>query len=147
MNHAAREDWVDLIPHRDRMSLLDEVVAWDEVAIHARSQTHRRNDHPLRSSEGLHAVHLIEYAAQATAVHGALLARSRGEPALAAGRLVSLREVEVAMEWVDQVNGCLDIHAEQVAGSREGAHYQFRVLAAGTSLVAGRMAVMYGPAA
>ena len=41
MNHAAREDWVDLIPHRDRMSLLDEVVSWNEGAIHARSRTHR----------------------------------------------------------------------------------------------------------
>ena len=147
MNHAAREDWVDLIPHRDRMSLLDEVVAWNEGAIHARSQTHRQSDHPLRSPEGLHAVHLIEYAAQATAVHGALLARAGGEPPLAAGRLVSLRDIEVAMEWTDQVKSHLDIHAEQIAGNREGAHYQFRVLAVGTILVAGRMAVMYGPAA
>ena len=74
------------------MCLLDEIVAWDENAIHARSRSHQRTDNPLRSDDCLRAVHLCEYGAQAMAVHGGLLARAAGGSA-APGFLVSLRAV------------------------------------------------------
>lgn len=145
MNMPIRDDWAELIPHRGTMRLLEAIQAWDPERLHARSASHRRPDHPLRRDGGLHAVHLIEYAAQATAVHGALSAADQGRAPPAGGRLVSLRDVDIGCDRVDDIEGCLDIHVEKMTGGLEGAHYLFRVLAADTVLVSGRMAVMYGP--
>ena len=90
-----KSDWQHLIPHAGGMCLLDEVVAWDDAAIHARTRSHARDDNPLRSDGQLRALHLAEYGAQAMAIHGGLLARAQGAVA-APGYLVSLRDVELA---------------------------------------------------
>src|SRR5215469_12592464 len=103
----AKTDWAHLIPHQGAMCLLDAVVAWDDVNIHAMSESHVHADHPLRGEHGLHAVHLAEYGAQAMAVHGALLARQHGEAEPRPGRLVSLRDVTLAAEYVDAAAGPL----------------------------------------
>src|SRR5215472_13155556 len=101
----AKTDWAHLIPHQGAMCLLDAVLAWDDDGIHASTDSHSRADHPLRGEHGLHAVHLAEYGAQAMAVHGALLARRQGEAAPRPGRLVSLRDVALAVEYVDAAAG------------------------------------------
>ena len=56
------------------MCLLDCVETWDEERIHCRASSHRAMDNPLRVCERLGTACGIEYAAQAMAVHGALLA-------------------------------------------------------------------------
>jgi len=67
--------WIERhIPHAGRMCLLDEVLAWDANRIVCRSSTHRHVDNPLRVNGTLGAACGIEYAAQAMAVHGALIA-------------------------------------------------------------------------
>ena len=58
------------------MCLLDEVLTWDATQIRCRSATHRVPDNPLRAHGRLGAVCGIEYAAQAMAVHGALVGSS-----------------------------------------------------------------------
>jgi predicted hotdog family 3-hydroxylacyl-ACP dehydratase len=66
--------WIEgNIPHHGRMCLLDEVIEWDALRIRCRSGTHRLADHPLRSRGRLGVACGIEYAAQAMAVHGALI--------------------------------------------------------------------------
>ena len=138
-----RTDWAHLIPHAGDMCLLDAVLAWDEHAIHAMSERHAAPAHPLRSAQGLHAVHLAEYGAHAMAVHGALSARSRGDTSVRQGRLVSLREVVLAVEYVDPHGGRLDVHAQQLFADEAGAQYAFRVEQAGRVLASGRAAVIY----
>src|SRR2546430_15076222 len=67
--------WIEQhIPHKGRMCLLDEVLSWDAARIRCRSATHRSPDNPLRLHGRLGAACGIEYAAQAMAVHGALVA-------------------------------------------------------------------------
>lgn len=138
-------DWAPLIPHAGTMCLLDAVQAWDANRIHAISAGHARADHPLRGTHGLHAVHLAEYGAQAMAVHGALLARARarGIVAVRPGRLVSLRDVQLFEEYVDQLDGHLDVHAECLYADDGGAQYGFRVEHRGRLLVSGRAAVIH----
>ncbi|MDE1894681.1 MAG: phosphotransferase [Xanthomonadaceae bacterium] len=141
-----KTDWTRLIPHAGTMCLLDAVVAWDEQRIHAISAGHARADNPLRGEHGLHAVHLAEYGAQAMAVHGGLLARARGGEGARPGRLVSLRDLVLLAEYVDALDGHLDVHAECLYADAAGAQYAFRVAHRGRLLASGRAAVIH-PAA
>jgi len=130
-----------LIPHQGDMCLLDEVIAWDDSSLHARSRTHQSPDHPLRRDGQLSALHLCEYGAQAMAVHGGLLASREGGRARA-GLLVSLRGVELMVDRIDDLPGPLDVHAESLLNSDSGWQYRFRILHAGRQLAEGRAAVM-----
>lgn len=139
-----KSEWQDLIPHAGTMCLLDAVVAHDATRIHAVSATHAGTDNPLRADGRLHAVALCEYGAQAMAVHGALLARERGGRAQP-GYLVSLREVEVHAEYVDDLPGALDVFAEQLLDAGGSLQYAFRVEHRGNVLASGRAAVLCRP--
>lgn len=132
-----------LIPHAGAMCLLDRVIAWDATSIHARSASHRAATHPLRRDGRLHAIHLCEYGAQAMALHGGLLARSRHEVARP-GLLVALRAVELAVDHIDDLAGDLDVHAECVALGAQAWQYTFRVSHAGAQLGSGRAMVALG---
>ena len=136
-----RKDWAHLIPHTGSMCLLDEVVEWDARHLHARSESHRRADNPLRVDDMLHAVNLCEYAAQAMAVHGALCAREAGGVARP-GFLVSLREVQLQVERIDDLPGRLQVHVECLLAMAGSLQYGFRVEHRGALLAAGRAAVM-----
>lgn len=142
----AKTDWGHLIPHQGTMCLLDAVVSWSAASIHAISAGHNRADHPLLGKHGLHAVHLVEYGAQAMAIHGALLARDAGVLAPRQGRLVSVRDVTLSVEYVDGFDGHLDVHAECLYADDAGAQYVFRVEHHGRVLASGRAAVIH-PAA
>lgn len=137
----SKPDWAHLIPHTGRMCLLDEVVDWDATQLHARSASHQRPDNPLRADGVLHAVNLCEYAAQAMAVHGALCARANGADAWP-GFLVSLREVVLEIERIDDLPGRLQVHVECLLGTAASLQYAFRVEHRGKLLATGRAAVM-----
>lgn len=125
------------------MCLLDAVLGWDATTLHARSTSYALDDHPLRTTDGLHAVHLAEYGAQAMAVHGALRDRAQGATGVKPGRLVSLRDVQLAVEHVDPRGGALDVHAECLYADGAGAQYAFRVEQGGRLLASGRAAVIH----
>jgi predicted hotdog family 3-hydroxylacyl-ACP dehydratase len=139
----ASSQWAELIPHAGAMRLLDAVVDWNMATIHAIGERHGRSDHPLRDETGLHAMHLAEYGAQAAAVHGALLAVSRGDARMRPGRLVSLRDVQLVVEYVDLSQGRLDVHAECLFADERGAQYAFKVEQCARLLASGRTAVMH----
>lgn len=138
-----KAEWAHLIPHAGSMCLLDGVVHWDERSIHAISASHARKDNPLRSDAGLHAIHLAEYGAQAMAVHGALLARAQGIETARPGMLVSLRDVQLGVEYVDSLGGRLDVHAECVHANSGGAQYRFHIELAGRLLASGCATVIH----
>jgi predicted hotdog family 3-hydroxylacyl-ACP dehydratase len=140
-----KSDWSALIPHAGAMCLIDEVVAWDEAAIHARTRSHARDDNPLRSDGQLRALHLAEYGAQAMAIHGGLLARAQGAVA-APGYLVSLRDVELAVARIDDIDDALDVHAQRLLAGDGHWQYEFRIEHAGRVLARGRAAVIAGAA-
>jgi len=136
-----RRLWQHLIPHRDTMCLLDAVLDWNEQKIHATSASHRRADNPLRSEGVLRSVHLCEYAAQAMAVHGGLLAQRDGKIA-APGFLVSLRAVKLHVARIDDLVHALDVHAEKLLDGGGSWQYAFRIDHAGSVLAQGRAAVI-----
>jgi len=91
LDHAGIEA---LVPHRGAMCLLDRMVSWDESRIECLATGHRDPAHPLRSRSGLMAGTAIEYAAQAAALHGGLVAQASGATA-SPGYLASAREVRL----------------------------------------------------
>ncbi len=123
------------------MCLLDDVVTWNESAIHARAISHARADNPLRSDGRLRSIHLCEYGAQAMAIHGGLCARAAGGSA-SPGFLVSLRAVELAVARIDDLPGALEVHAEKLIGDDKGWQYAFHIEHDGRVLARGRAAVL-----
>lgn len=141
-----KSQWGALIPHQGSMCLLDTVVGFDDTHIHARSASHARADNPLRRDDRLHALHLCEYGAQAMAVHGGLLAAAAGGSA-APGFLVSLRDVQLACEFVEDLAGTLEVYGERLLAGEQSWQYAFRVEHEGTLIASGRAAVMMQPVA
>ena len=62
-----------------------------------------RPRNPLRTASGLLSPNAIEYAAQAMALHGGLIAQEGSEPS--AGFLASARNVRLAVQRLDEVEG------------------------------------------
>ena len=133
-----REEIARLIPHACRMCLLDEVLGWDDSSIRCRSDSHRRSDHPLRRDGRLGAVHLVEYAAQAMAVHHALLVRQRSNSP-APGFLAAVRQVRLEVAWLDEIGNSLDLYCRRLI---DGGIYEFRACAGGQALAGGRITVV-----
>jgi predicted hotdog family 3-hydroxylacyl-ACP dehydratase len=129
-----------LVPHAGSMCLLERVIAWDEDSVTVNTSTHRDPANPLAHDGHLHAIHLCEYGAQAMAVHGGLLAHSRGGIARP-GLLVSLREVVLQCDFVEALDGELAIEARRVHATPTSWQYDFRVVHAGCVLVQGRAVV------
>lgn len=123
------------------MCLLDCVEAWDELHIQCRASSHRAADNPLRAADRLGAACGIEYAAQAMAVHGALLAPPDGAGAKA-GYLVSVRGTQLHVPRLDDIAADLLVEAGCITRSENNILYQFSVSAAGRVLLAGRAAVV-----
>lgn len=124
--------WIEKhLPHQGRMCLLDEVLAWDPTHIRCRSASHAAPDHALRAHGRLGAACGIEYAAQAMALHGALVASDQ-EGAARGGFLASVRGVRFAVLRLDDVAGDLVCEATRVAGDRDTVVYEFRVTGATT---------------
>ena len=139
--------WIEAhIPHQGRMCLLDEVLSWDPDRISCRSGSHRCADNPLRSHGRLGIACGVEYAAQAMAVHGALVAAQCREAARkmpTAGYLAGVRGVRHHVRSLDDVRGELICSAVRVAGDSGTALYQFALSAEGLPLLTGRAAVIF----
>jgi predicted hotdog family 3-hydroxylacyl-ACP dehydratase len=134
--------WIEAhIPHSGRMCLLDEVISWGPERISCRSCGHRAPDHPLRAHGRLGIACGVELAAQAMAVHGALVARESDSEPLA-GFLASVRDVRLHVSRLDDVQTDLICNALRVAGDRRTALYEFELCSAATQLMSGRTTVV-----
>jgi predicted hotdog family 3-hydroxylacyl-ACP dehydratase len=130
-----------LVPHAGSMCLLQALLAWDEAHIVCRATSHRALDNPLRTAAGLSATAAIEYAGQAMALHGALLARAQGA-AMRPGMLASARSVELHRLRLDDLAGALQVSAWRLAGDERQILYRFELSHQGEPVVSGRAAVV-----
>lgn len=128
------------IPHQGNMCLLDRIMQWDEERIRCCAGSHRAFAHPLRSKGRLGAACGIEYAAQAMAVHGALLAPSQSRPRQ--GFLASVRSVLLHVERLDDIEGELMIEAVRFSSDGNHVLYDFSLESPDRKLVEGRAAVI-----
>ena len=126
------------LPHAGSMCLIEHVVAHNDAHIACTTSSHLDGENPLRTVNGLDAVHAIEYGAQAMALHGLF----RGKT----GRIcamVSAREVEFHVDRLNKMVQPLRITATLVAESGIAATYRFSVQADNRPLVSGRLTVAF----
>jgi predicted hotdog family 3-hydroxylacyl-ACP dehydratase len=154
---ALDRSWIEQhIPHKGRMCLLDEVLHWDATQIRCRSTTHRTCDNPLRAYGRLGAVCGIEYAAQAMAVHGALVGASaplassmseqvRDSLGPAVGYLASVRSVTLHVGRLDDLPSDLIACAERLAGDARTVLYEFSVTSGQRVVLEGRASIVIDP--
>lgn len=133
--------WIeDHIPHKGSMCLLDSVQRWNASEIECIAVSHRDAANPLRNDDGLGIAAGVEYAAQAMAVHGALLAAEQEVPR--SGFLTSVRNVEWSCSRIDDVASDLLIKVVREAFSLDNVLYRFCVSAGAATLLSGRATVM-----
>ncbi len=130
-----------LIPHSDKMCLLDEVSHWDDRSITCVSNTHRDPANPLSRDGRLSALHAFEYGAQAAAVHGGLRARSMGAIA-PPGYLAALRNAYLHVAFLDDIGAPLQICANRLFGDGANTIYECRVSADSVLLANGRITII-----
>jgi len=136
-----REAIAALIPHQGTMCLLDRVLEWDKDRIVLATASHRSTSNPLRLDGRLRSIHLCEYGAQAMAVHGGLSAQADGRTAQP-GFLVSLRDVQLFIDYVEALEGELRVSARRLMGTAASWQYAFEVQHQGHTLASGRAAII-----
>jgi predicted hotdog family 3-hydroxylacyl-ACP dehydratase len=149
----SRDGIAALIPHSGTMCLLARLEAWDLQHIVCTATDHRNTGHPLRTRRGLLAPTAIEYAAQAMALHGALVGQAAGTP-VTPGYLASARGVRLHVLRLDDlpipaaatVPDALRIEAVRQAGDARQILYAFTVSHAGRLVAEGRAAVVLNTA-
>jgi predicted hotdog family 3-hydroxylacyl-ACP dehydratase len=120
-----------LLPHGPGMQLVDQVIRFDIDELVATTSRHRDLNNPLRRSCGMLSISSgIEFAGQATALHGALLnGYENAEPRQ--GFLVMARDVTWRVARLDDLNTDLEM-------------YQFHLITQSQlPLMSGRMAVYF----
>jgi predicted hotdog family 3-hydroxylacyl-ACP dehydratase len=136
-----------LIPHAGTMCLLNEVVSHSVDKIVCKAVSHTLKSNPLRERDMLAAACGIEYAAQAMAVHGALLAQAVAKESTAdqsprGGRLASVRSIDIFVRRLDDIETELTIEAVQIMGDANNMVYEFSITAAAQLLLQGKATVM-----
>jgi predicted hotdog family 3-hydroxylacyl-ACP dehydratase len=128
-----------LVPQRGDMCLLDKVLDWDESRI-ACSAAAPSPTHPLAREGVIHSVVACEYAAQAAAVHGGLLAPS---DTAVEGLLAKVTDVELLAMALPGDEGPLTVNAHVMSRLASGCLYSFDVQAAGVRLATGKVMIAF----
>lgn len=135
-----RQQIAGLIPHGEAMCLLDQVTGWDEHHLNATTASHRRADNPLLENERMDTVALVEYGAQAAAIHAAL--QQSGLGAARPAYLGAIKKLRLFTQYVDAGVAELQIQAQCIFSDNSGAIYDIRACAGGNDLIAGRIVLV-----
>lgn len=128
-----------LLPHKGAMCFLDAVTDWDSENICC-SATAPGAGHPLMRSGKVSSLMAVEYAAQATALHGALLDAATSPQA---GMLATLRNVDLHCMWFPVNKNALTIHAKLISRTVGGCSYSFKVASKHQPIASGYLLVAF----
>jgi len=134
-------DIAELLPHQGTAIMIERVVRWDDEEIQVATTRHRAADNPLRREGRLAGVHLAEFAAQAMAIHGGLKTVAAGATPQAA-LLVSVRDLSLRRDYIDDLAGELEITARSLLANAGNWQYEFTVRHAGEPIASGRIAAI-----
>ena len=126
-----------IIPHSGKMCLIEHVDWWDIDNISCSTNSHRDAQNPLCLNGELSAIHLLEYGAQAIAIHGGLLSKTK-----IPGFLAAIRNAKLHIARIDTLDGEIIINAKAEMKTENGAVYTFLISAADKILVEARATVI-----
>lgn len=131
-----------LIPHAGGMCLLEQVFSYTDKEIICRTQSHLEVSNPLKTDGKLSKMHLIEYGAQAIAVHGGLMELSLATVAPKLGYIAMVK----AVKWgeFDPFTEFLEVTATAIMADEMCKLYAFCVTDAGLrNVCSGRVMVIH----
>ncbi len=134
-----REKIATLIPHGNAMSVLDRIIHWDESTLLAETKAHQRKDNPLYD-DSISTVLLVEYAAQAAAVHGRL-----NEAGLEPDRpayVGAFKNIKIHVAKLSDVIGVLTIRVVCVLSETGGAIYEMHIRSQKGMIIEGRLVLV-----
>ncbi len=127
-----------LIPHGEAMCMLDGLTHWDVGQIQCVSDQHRAAHNPLRETGMLHSACLVEFCAQAAALHGALSQQGVGSKATVL-YLGAVKRLLLYRQYLDASLPTLQISAQCAVSSATGSIYQIGAAAGAHPLLQGRI--------
>ena len=133
-----------MIPHAGSMCLLDGVVSADNGTITCIAENPLADSNPLRENGRLGSWTLIEYGAQAAAIHKGIEGGQSTLPG-AQGRaayIAQLKEIHASSPWVP--TGPLTVQARCLVSDGNAAAYQIDVSCEGKPLLSGRITLAMG---
>ncbi len=132
-----KQDIEAIIPHSGKMCLIEQVDWWDIDNIACRTTSHRDLQNPLRLNGELSAINLLEYGAQAIAIHGGLLSKAKIH-----GFLAAIRNAKIHIARIDTLDCEIIIKAKAEIKTENGAVYEFVISADDKLLVEARATVI-----
>ncbi len=130
------------IPHAGEMVLLDSCVSSNSSSLTCTTSSHTDKTNPLRTEKGLLASCGIEYAAQAVALHLALLNNNKSGQ----GLLVGCKNVVCKVRYLDLIDSEMSIKVKHIAGSELLGMLQYSFLLTATSdeqeLLTGELSIL-----
>jgi len=120
-----KSDIETIIPHAGGMCLLEQILSYTDEEIICRTQSHLDVKNPLKNDGKLSKMHLIEYGAQAIAVHGGLMALSLATVAPKLGYIAMVK----AVKWgeFDPLTDFLEVTATAIMADEMSKLYAFCV--------------------
>ena len=128
-----------LVPQGGAMCLLHEVTNWTPASIVCAADAPGAG-HPLARDSRVPAIASCEFAAQAAAIHGALIELSLGPKA---GVLAKLMDIELHAQDFPPGSGVV-VRAEMLSRVSAGCLYAFEVSAGERPVCDGRLMVAFG---
>jgi len=136
-----------LLPHSGTMCLIDEIVSWDKEMLVAKTMSHTELKNPLNNEGSLNSIHGVEYAAQAMALHSALIKAEEitQTETETRGYLASVKNTNILQEYLfekqdDDLIPLLIKVFVLMAGS-QGFSYQFEVLKDDKVYISGKITI------
>jgi len=114
-----------MIPHSGCMCLLEQVLSFSNAGIVCRTESHLNADNPLKTNGKLSKMHLIEYGAQAIAVHGGLLEQQSGNNEPKLGYIATVKNVKWGV--FNPLTEFLEIKANAIMGDETSKLYEFTI--------------------
>ena len=137
----AHDELSTLIPHSFDMCLLDRIDSWNDDEIVCYSHSHLSTENPLRREQALSSIHVLEYAAQAMAVHGGIQNREHGKK-MTEGYLAALRDVNINLCELSEIKDELCIKVKKMLSQQGNMIYSFSVSSREIELASGRATVV-----
>lgn len=134
-----------LLPHSGTMCLIDEIVSWDKEMLLAKTMSHTEIKNPLSHESSLNSIHGVEYAAQAMALHSALMKSAEKEQTESRGYLASVKNIKILQEYLFEKQGddltALLIKVFVLMAGNQGFSYQFEVLKGDKVYISGKITI------